>query len=72
MEQHKEDKIEDKVATAFNITFAAEETADIRSCKFIMVDAAVQTDSKPSSAIKLMMHEVVTICTADEAEAYRR
>ena len=72
MEQHKADKVEDKVSTAFNITFAAEETADIGSCKLATVDAAVQTDAKPSSAIKLMMHEVVRLRTADEAEAYRR
>ena len=62
----------DKVDTVFNITFAADETADIRSCKFTTADAAVQTDSKPSSAIKLMMHEMMTLRTADEAEAYRR
>ena len=37
-----------------------------------MVDVAVQTEAKPSSAIKLMMFEVWKLRTADEAEAYRK
>ena len=71
MDKHKQDKVEENVDTVFNITFAADETTDIRSCKLTKVDVAVQTDAKPSSAIKLMMHEVLTLRTADDAEAYR-
>ena len=65
----------DKVESAFDITFTADESdekaGEVNFIKQTKVDVAIQTDAKPSSAIKLMMYEVVNLKTADEAEAYR-
>ena len=76
MEQHKISHHLGTAATALDLTFAAGEfedtEADMGPKNTGTAEAAVQTEGMPSSALKVMMHEMSNLRTTDEAEDYRR
>ena len=75
MDEHKKAVDIDNVKSVFDITFTAdqseEKSGEVGSQNQTKADVAIQTDAKPSSAIKLMKHEVVNLHTVEDAEAYR-